>query len=193
MGKQIRCPRDARFCRLFYPPPPAYAVEKTWRGLHVAPEYRCEAYKRNDYRYPQSVESDLVSEISRIYGPYTGRTFASTYETDIDHIIALSEAHDSGLCAADVATRSGFARDLLNLTLAAPETNRCGRGGKCAFDAAEWTPPRNACWFAGRVVEVRRKYSLTIDRAEADALDRILSSCDSTDMILYENAAAVAR
>ena len=34
--------------------------------------------------------------------------------------------------------------------------------------AAEWLPPRNRCWFAHRVVEVRRKYRLAIDRREAD-------------------------
>ena len=41
-------------------------------------------------------------------------------ETDIEHIVATSEAHDSGLCAADRATRKQFAQDLRNLTLAPP-------------------------------------------------------------------------
>ena len=39
---------------------------------------------------------------------------------------------------------------------------------------------RNRCWFAARVVEVRRAYGLTIDRREAAALDRILAGCGST-------------
>ena len=34
--------------------------------------------------------------------------------------MAASEAHDSGLCAADPATKARFARDLRNLTLASP-------------------------------------------------------------------------
>ena len=38
-----------------------------------------------------------------------------TNETDIEHIVARSEAHDSGLCVADEATRRRFATDLLNL------------------------------------------------------------------------------
>ena len=57
--------------------------------------------------------------------------------------------------------------------------NRHQKSGK---DAAEWVPARNACWFAGRVVEVRRAYGLTIDRREAAALDRILAGCASTAM-----------
>lgn len=91
--------------------------------------------------------------------------------------MASSEAHDSGLCAADRETRARFARDLRNLTLASPQVNRYQKSGK---DAAEWVPDRNRCWFAARVVEVRRAYGLTVDRREASALESILSSCEST-------------
>ena len=72
-----------------------------------------------------------------------------------------------------------FARDLRNLTLASPEVNRFEKSGK---DPAEWAPARNRCWFAGRVVEVKRAYGLTVDRREAVALESILSSCESTTL-----------
>ena len=123
-----------------------------------------------------SVERDIVREFGAVYGPYTGTSFASTTETDIEHIVAASEAHDSGLCAADAATKARFARDLRNLTLASPEVNRFEKSGK---DASEWLPARNQCWFAGRIVEVRSAYGLTIDRREAAALERVLDGCDS--------------
>ena len=71
---------------------------ETWRGLTVAPEHHCAPYdKKRDYPYPQSVERDIVRELGAVYGPYTGTCFASTTETDIEHIVAASEAHDSGL------------------------------------------------------------------------------------------------
>ena len=162
------------------------ASADTWRGLTLAPEHRCAPYARDDYPYPQSIERVIVERLGgRIYGPYTGRHFSSTRVTDIEHIVAVSEAHDSGLCRADRATRARFSEDVLNLTLAAPDINRCGAGGKCAFDAAEWLPERNRCWFAARVVSVRTKYGLTIDPREAAALDRVLSGCASTKMVLY--------
>ena len=50
--------------------------------------------------------------------------------------MATREAHDSGLCARDRATRARFATDLRNLTLAAPRLNR-QKGHK---DAAQWLP-----------------------------------------------------
>ena len=156
------------------------ASAETWRGLTVAPEHRCAPYdKKRDYPYSQSVERDIVRALGSVYGPYTGTCFSSTRETDIEHIVAASEAHDSGLCAADAETRARFARDLRNLTLASPRVNRHDKSGK---DAAEWVPDRNRCWFAGRVLEVRRAYGLTIDRREAAALDRILAACESTTL-----------
>ena len=159
---------------------PDIARAETWRGLTVAPEERCSAYDRQrDYRYPPSIEREIVRRLGAVYGPYTGTCFASTSQTDIEHIVAVSEAHDSGLCARVRATRARFARDVRNLTLASPQVNR---SQKRARDAAEWLPARNRCWFAGRVVEVRRAYALTIDRREADALERILAGCESTDM-----------
>ena len=80
-------------------------------------------------------------------------------------IVARSEAHDSGLCATDAATKRQFASDLLNLTLASAEVNRSEKSRK---DATEWLPDLNRCWFASRVVEVRQQYALTIDRSERD-------------------------
>ena len=40
-------------------------------------------------------------------------------------------------------------------------------------------PDQNRCWFAQTVVDVRLKYGLTIDQAEADAIDRMLAGCTS--------------
>ena len=163
-----------------------------WRGLVVAPEDRCAPYRSADYSYPQSIEPSIIEGLGgQIYSPYTGQYFESRYETDIEHIVARSEAHDSGLCRADANTRRRFAQDLLNLTLAAPEINRCGAGGKCAHDATRWLPPKNRCWFAGRVVAVRTKYQLTIDQPEADALDGVLSGCASPEIIFFPTGPAV--
>ena len=98
-------------------------------------------------------------------------------------MVATSEAHGSGLCAADAATKAAFASDLLNLTLASPGVNRHRKSGN---DIAEWTPALNGCWFAARTLDVRRKYGLTIDRREAEAVEAVLSQCDSTEMVVAE-------
>lgn len=162
-------------------------AEISWRGLKVEPEYRCSSYdKTEQYPYPQSVEDGIVASMGGVvYGPYTGRYFDNDRETDIEHIVAASEGHDSGLCGASVDKRIQFATDKLNLTLASPDVNRCGVGGKCGLDAAEWMPQRNKCWFATRVLRVKTKYGLSVDQAEATALEAVLTSCESVELIFY--------
>ncbi len=86
-----------------------------------------------------TVEPKIGAKLGKIRSLYTGLTFGSLKETDIEHIIARSEAHDSGLCRADLATRRAFARDLLNLMLAAPRLNRHEKKAK---DAANWLLPK---------------------------------------------------
>ncbi|MBT43556.1 MAG: hypothetical protein CMF12_13680 [Idiomarina sp.] len=165
---------------------PSHAQER-WNGLVVEPENRCAPYDKSEqYPYPQSVEDDIVRQMGgRVYGPYTGRFFQSDRMTDIEHLVSSSEGHDSGLCAAPADVKAAFSKDLLNLTLAAPEINRCGRNGKCGLDAGEWLPPRNQCWFAYRVVQVKQKYNLSVDRNEVQALSRVISQCDRFDMVIY--------
>ena len=100
------------------------AAQTLWRGLVVAPEVRCAPYDADAYRYPQSVEARIVAALGGVYGPYTGRWFASPRDTDIEHIVARSEAHDSGLCAADAASQRRVASDLLNLWVSNSEFGR---------------------------------------------------------------------
>ena len=80
----------------------------------------------------------------------------------------------SRLCAASASVKSAFASDLLNLTLASPSVNRHQKSGKAVV---------------ARTLEVRRKYGLTIERAEAAAAaEKTLSACDATAMEVLDCA-----
>ena len=167
-------------------------AESHWRGIEIRDESRCSPYDRSDYRYSQSVEDDIIEELGGIYSPYTGECFSSKQETEIEHIVALSEAHDSGLCEPApniMQLRRTFASDPLNLTLASPALNG---SDKKHYDGAEWMPPMNKCWFAQRIVEVRQKYGLTIDRPEAEALERILSACSPVEIEFIDCASEIS-
>jgi len=157
---------------------------REWNGLVVAPEERCAPYDRDEYPYPQSVEPQIIDSLGgRIYGPYTGRHFESRFDTQIEHIVAISEAHDSGACAWPSSHKRAFARDLGNLTLASQSTN-VKKGGR---DPAQWLPKLNVCWFAARVITVKREYGLTVDSDEVDVLQQQLSECESTQMEVYSD------
>lgn len=149
-------------------------ARESLHGLTVQQEYRCSPYDSDDYSYPQSVEPRIVASQGGLFSPYDMQCFQSLRDTDIEHIVARSEAHDSGLCRASVETRKLFASDLDNLALASPSLNR---HQKRASDAAEWLPPRNQCWYVYAIVRVKRKYGLSVDHAESDALNRLLWQC----------------
>ena len=120
--------------------------------------------------------SGRVSEVPYWYGP-------ERYAAEIEHLVARKEAHDSGLCHAPRYLKRAFANDALNLTLATSPTNRT----KSSHDGAEWSPSRNRCWWAVVNVLVRRKYSLTIDAAERDALDEVIEgeACAESPWLAY--------
>lgn len=169
------------FLFAFPPTVIAQSTGDTFRGLPIRPENRCSPYRSSDYPYSQSVEPEISDYQGGFFSPYSMRCFVSIRQADIEHIVARSEAHDSGLCAATAQVRREFAEDLLNLTHAAPRLNR---REKIAKDASEWLPPNNRCWYAHTIVEVKRKYGLTIDQEEAAALSEILRNCPEVGMEL---------
>ena len=151
-------------------------------GIPIRDEQRCTPYNASSYSYPDGLELELLREMDGLYySPYTDQLYADPREVDIEHIVARSEAHDSGLCAADRFTRLAFASDYLNLTFAPSWLNR---DVKVAKDLAEWLPDANRCWYANRVVMVKRKYGLSMDADEAEVARRLLQSCESVGLIL---------
>ena len=81
--------------------------------VQLAPEHRYSPYNSDDYSYPQILESQTVNRMgSRIYIPNTGRNFASSSETDIEHLVSRVETHDCGLHTSSTAARHILTRDL---------------------------------------------------------------------------------
>ena len=158
-------------------------------GVRIAAEVDDGSYDRDDYDYPGSIEADIVNRQGGLYSPYSLNCFDSATETDIEHIVATAEAHASGMYARAEEDRSAYGKDLDNLTLAAPSVNRNQKSDK---DPAEWMPENNRCWYVGKWVEIKKKYNLTMDQAEADSVAAVYQECDSFDMIVPVCAAGLA-
>ena len=86
-----------------------------------------------------------MRRLGAVYGPYTGTCFASTRRTDIEHMVATSEAHDSGLCARDRATRARFASD----TAADTATRKAARTPPSGYRTATGAGSRPGLWKSG--------------------------------------------
>jgi len=160
----------------------ALQAQDRWLGLPVTPEARCAPFDAADYPVPDATESQLLNDRARSFcSLYNNQCFIAERDVVIDPVVALAEAHDSGLCAADSATRSAFAADIRNLAIAAPGPDFNRKGER---DAAGWLPAQNRCWFAETVVKVRRAYNLSIDLDEVDALIGVLTRCIAANRLL---------
>ena len=157
-------------------------VADSIRQLHsltVEPENRCSYYDQSDYRHPQSLELRIALRDGMV-SRYTGYWFSSLKESQIEHVVAKSEAHDSGLCGASFSRRRQFARDLDNLVLALPGVNLA----KSAKDAADWLPRLGRrCWFVRTVIRVKAKYGLSVDAREKAALGSVLERCGASSIL----------
>ncbi len=163
----------------------AQVILDSLNTLKVEPENRCAEYDRDDYSYSQSLEPKIVESQGGMFSPYDGTCFDNLRESDIEHIVATSEAHDSGMCNRSKEEKSIYASDLLNLTLATPRLNRHQKGAK---DFAEWQPDQNLCWYAARIVEAKSKYDLSVDQREKNALAEALNNCIASGSTLAIDA-----
>lgn len=113
--------------------------------------------------------------------PYTGerisftRGQATSSQVQIDHVVALSDAWQKGAQSLDVAVRTEFANDPLNLLAVSGTANQ----SKSDADAASWLPPDRdyRCRFVARQLAVKQKYDLWITQAEHNAMRSILERC----------------
>ena len=114
----------------------------------------------------------------QLLDPFSGKviTFSTTKVViDIDHVVALSNAWQTGAAYFDKNKRTQIANDPLNLLAVDSKLNRQKGDG----DAATWLPPYKAfrCEYVARQVAVKAKYGLWVTQPEKVAIDKILSTC----------------
>jgi hypothetical protein len=122
---------------------------------------------------------DCVVTSGTLADPYTGRTIAFVKgdgsSVDIDHVVALSDAWQTGADRWDEASRTALANDPLNLLAVDYSANRQKGDG----DAATWLPGNRGyrCAYVARQVAVKSAYGLWVTPAEHDAIAGVLDTC----------------
>jgi Protein of unknown function (DUF1524) len=119
-----------------------------------------------------------------LHDPYTDTTIPFDQDTpsiQIDHVVALEDAWQTGAQQLDLQTRQNFANDPLNLQATDGPTNQKKRDR----DAASWLPPNKAyhCTYVTRQVDVKALYHLWVTPAEHDAIADLLRGCAATESI----------
>lgn len=133
----------------------------------------------------EAVEAPVVgSECELIgglwYSAYDGVITDDDGEFDIDHMVPLKEAWDSGAHAWDSDRRRAFANDL-DLPQALIAVSRSSNRSKSDRDPADWLPSLTSyhCQYIQDWIVVKIKWELSVDAREFAALRSVASGCES--------------
>ena len=99
----------------------------------------------------------------------------TSMEVQIDHVVALSNAWQTGAFKLTTEQRKAFANDPLNLFAVKGRLNSQKGDG----DAATWLPPLKSfrCAYVAQQIAVKAKYSLWVVAPEKAAMLSILAKC----------------
>ena len=125
---------------------------------------------------------DCVIEKGVLSDPFSGQTIEfqrgekTSSLVQIDHVVSLSNAWQTGIFQMSQRARTNFANDPLNLLAVKGSLNSQKGDG----DAATWLPPNKPfrCSYVSRQIQVKVKYGLWLTKPEKEAILRILQSKD---------------
>ncbi|KDN85609.1 hypothetical protein KCH_26260 [Kitasatospora cheerisanensis KCTC 2395] len=111
---------------------------------------------------------------------YDETTQTDKFDVDIDHMVPLGEAWDSGAAAWSPAERQAYANDLddrRSLLAVHDSANQ----SKADRDPAQWMPPAASatCRYIADWVTVKTRWGLSVDLTEHTAVQRIAAGCDN--------------
>jgi hypothetical protein len=115
--------------------------------------------------------------------PYSGtridflRGNVTSMEVQIDHVVALSNAWQTGAFKLTLEKRTAFANDPDNLLAVKGSLNSQKGDG----DAATWLPPLKSyrCTYVSKQIAVKAKYGLWVTAPEKAAMKSILAKCQN--------------
>ncbi|MGQ4348006.1 HNH endonuclease family protein [Streptomyces sp. SAS_275] len=142
----------------------------------------------DESRVQPTIEPGCKVTAGQWYSFYDGVTVTVSGGLDIDHMVPLAEAWDSGASAWTPERREAYANDLDAATSLVAVTARTNRA-KADQDPADWLPPLldARCTYAADWVATKLRWKLTVDDRERAALAEIAAGCGQ-ESVDYEVA-----
>ena len=180
------------------------ALDQLLALLATAPEQRT-GYDRSLFRHWIDADGDgcntrrevLIAEAvepptvgggcsisgGRWLSAYDDLVFTDASGLDIDHVVALGEAWDSGAYAWTAERRERFANDL-EVSWALIAVSAASNRSKSDKDPADWLPPAadDLCPFLSAWIAVKVRWELAVDQAERSALASLATGCGAVRM-----------
>lgn len=127
----------------------------------------------------QEMRNSCVITAGQLADPYSGERIdfrkKDASKVQIDHVVALENAWQSGAYNLTQEDREALANDPDNL-LAVNGHDNMAKGSK---SADQWMPPNTAyaCVYASKQVQIKSRYALTVTTPEKQALADALATC----------------
>lgn len=129
------------------------------------------------------------------FSPYEGANHTSPGELDIDHMVPLKEAWDSGAWNWSASQRRSFANDLSDARSLIAVTASQNRS-KSDKDPSNWIPPRASylCAYVANWVAIKAHWNLSMDQSEFGRIRNILTkTCPDTRVAPWGTAAPATK
>ena len=125
-----------------------------------------------------TVSSSCALTGGRWYSYYNNTYYTVTSDLDIDHMVPLAEAWDSGARSWTTSKRQSYANDLTESRALVAVKDSVNQS-KSDQDPAEWMPTYSAatCRYIQEWVAVKKRWALTVDSAEKSALTSYAAGC----------------
>jgi hypothetical protein len=107
---------------------------------------------------------------------YDRKTWTDRGRIDIDHMVPLAEAWDSGAWRWTAAQRKAYANDLGDIRSLVGVTDSVNQS-KSDRDVAEWLPTHDRCRYVREWTAVKLRWQLTVDSAEKAAMKKVAGAC----------------
>ena len=180
------------------------SVDAAIKILKVAPDIR-DGYSRAKFRHWSDLDKNgcntrndviieealvnpkvekrckIVKDTGKWYSMYDAVTVTNFSALDVDHMVPLAEAWDSGAKEWDIARREVYANDMgdpISLIAVTASTNR----SKSDQDPAEWLPAKDVCVYIKNWVQVKVRWSLTVDENELKVIRETNAKCPKAKM-----------
>ena len=176
---------------------PVQAAE--FMGVCIAPEENSDTYDRRDWKHWTDADGNHIKTRDEVLieesliaitmarkkvksglwvGQYTGLVSTNPHDFQIDHMVPLKEAHESGGHVWTAEKKEAYANDLSNPQhLIAVKSS--SNGSKNFRDPAEWMPPNRSYWckYLQDWVKIKRLWELCMDQTEVDYVEKGLRVC----------------
>ena len=128
---------------------------------------------------PVTVGSGCSLSGGRWFSYYDRVSWTSTSDVDIDHMVPLAEAWDSGARSWTSTRRELYANDLGDSRSLVGVTDDVNQA-KGDQDPATWMPTYDKCRYLREFVAVKLRWRLTVDSAEKSAMSSLGSTCTNS-------------